>query len=84
MVLHEEFIYCVPRIWFEIITSCKVFILHPIFAGMEPVSVTDTNLNITMNLEAKLGESLVIFCKSQGKPEPTTKWFKVSSAFSIF
>jgi len=45
-------------------------------AGMEPVSVTDTNLNVTMNLEAKLGESLVIFCKSQGKPEPTTKWFK--------
>jgi len=45
-------------------------------AGMEPVSVTDTNLNVTVNLEAKLGESLVIFCKSQGKPEPTTKWFK--------
>jgi hypothetical protein len=48
---------------------------------MEPVSVTDTNLNVTMNLEAKLGESLDIFCISQGKPEPTTKWFKVSSAF---
>jgi hypothetical protein len=48
---------------------------------MEPVSVTDTNLSPTVNLEAKLGESLVIFCKSQGKPEPTTKWFKVSLAF---
>ena len=48
---------------------------------MEPVKVTVTNLNVTMNLEAKHGESLVIFCKSQGKPEPTTEWFKVSSAF---
>jgi len=51
---------------------------------MEPVSLTDTNLNVTVNLEAKVGESLVIFCKSQGKPEPTTKWFKVSSVFSLF
>jgi len=48
---------------------------------MEPVSVIDTNLNLTVNLEAKLGESLVIFCKSQGNPEPRIEWFKVSSAF---
>ena len=48
---------------------------------MEPVRVTDTNLKVTTNLVGKLGESLVIFCKSQGKPEPTTEWFKVSSAF---
>jgi hypothetical protein len=45
-------------------------------ADMEPVSVIDTNLNLTVNLEAKLGESLVIFCKSQGNPEPRIEWFK--------
>jgi len=80
-VTYEEFIYCVPRIWYENITSCKVFTLNPIFADIEPVSVNDTNLNLTVNLEATLGESLVIFCKSEGKPQPITKWFKVSSAF---
>jgi hypothetical protein len=66
---------------YENITSCSVFILHPIFADTEPVSVTDTNLNVTVNYDTKLGETEIIFCKPQGKPEPTVEWFKVSSAF---
>ena len=57
--------------------------MHLMFAGAEPVIVTDTNLNDTVDLEAKVGESLVIFCKSQGKPVPKTDWFKVSSAFIL-
>jgi hypothetical protein len=70
-------------VFLEFSMKMLLHVMHPMFAGTEPVSVTDTNLNYAMNLEAKLGESVVIFCKSQGKPEPKTDWFKVSSAFIL-
>jgi hypothetical protein len=50
------------------------------FADMEPARITDTNLNISLDLEVNLGETLKIFCKSEGKPEPETYWLKVSTA----
>jgi hypothetical protein len=62
-------------------TSFSVFIHHPIFADTEPVSVNETNLNATVNLEAELGQSVVVYCKIFGVPEPKITWFKVSSAF---
>jgi hypothetical protein len=49
------------------------------FADMEPARITDTNLNISQDLQVKLGETLKIFCKSQGNPEPKIYWLKVSS-----
>lgn len=63
--------------------SCKASVIHLMFADMESVSVTETNLNVTTNIEAKVGESLVLYCNSQGKPEPKTNWFKVSLAFIL-
>jgi hypothetical protein len=50
------------------------------FADMEPARITGTNLNVSQDLEVKLGETLTIFCRSQGNPEPKTHWLKVSSA----
>lgn len=49
------------------------------FAGMEPARITDTNLNVSQDLEVKLGETLTMVCRSQGNPEPKTHWLKVSS-----
>jgi hypothetical protein len=49
------------------------------FADMEPTRITDTNLNVSQDLEVKLGETLTVFCRSEGNPEPKTHWLKVSS-----
>jgi hypothetical protein len=49
------------------------------FADMEPARIIYTNLNVSQDLEVKLGETLTIICRSQGNPEPKTHWLKVSS-----
>lgn len=54
------------------------------FADMEPARITETNLNVSQDLEVKLGETLTIVCRSQGNPEPKTHWLKVSpTALSV-
>ncbi|XP_033610234.1 obscurin isoform X1 [Cryptotermes secundus] len=45
-------------------------------SGMEPARITDTNLNVSQDLEVKLGETLTMVCRSQGNPEPKTHWLK--------
>jgi len=48
------------------------------FAGAAP-TITRTNLNKGHNVMTQLKESLTLFCESQGKPELSIVWFKVST-----
>ena len=53
------------------------------FAVTAP-TITRTNLNKGHSVMTQLKENLTLFCESQGKPEPSTVWFKVSTYSSIW
>jgi hypothetical protein len=42
--------------------------------------IIETNLK---NVEVKLGESLNMTCRSTGKPDPNTLWYKVDIQMAI-
>jgi hypothetical protein len=42
--------------------------------------ITETNLK---NMEVKLGQSLNMICRSTGKPDPNTLWYKVDIQMAI-
>jgi hypothetical protein len=35
-------------------------------------------MNVSRNIVAEAGTDLVMFCKSEGNPQPIITWFKVS------